>query len=356
MFETAYGAGRLQSLLNPLTFAVVNLGVVALLAGSGYSVSEGRLSTGEVVALYNYLSQILVELVKFANLIVQITRAYASVGRVQEIMEIVPDERRKQGGNEPGLSRRNVPEALGENGATTPAIQFDQVRFSYEKDRLALEELTFSVSPGSTLGIVGGTGAGKSTIARLIRHAYDPAEGDIRLFGKSTEEISDSEMARIVANVPQKAQLFLGTIASNLRLGNPTATNEELFDALRTAQALDFVMEKGGLSAEVKSHGSNFSGGQKQRLTIARALVSTPKILILDDSTSALDAATERKLLKDLAQNANSTKVILSQRTSSVQHADQILVMDNGWCVGGGTHEELLKKNDVYREIYEAAR
>ena len=369
LFTKAFGAGRWQSSLNPLTFAAVNMGVVILLYGSGYEVSAGSLSTGEVVALYNYMSQILVELIKFANLIVQITRAYASVGRVQEIMEMPSDERMFEdaAGGSADMAGVSASEESAEKGGVSisrddseesavPAISFRDVRFAYDADRLALEELSFTVRPGETIGIVGGTGAGKSTIARLIRHAYDATEGEVRLFGRRVQEIPDEEMARLVANVPQKAQLFSGTVASNLKIGNPNAGEEELVQALKLAQAWDFVDEKGGLSAEVRSRGSNFSGGQKQRLTIARALAAHPKILILDDSTSALDAATERSLLSALSEEKGAVKIILSQRTSSVMHADRILVMDNGWCVGGGTHEQLLQKNDIYREIYEAAR
>ena len=351
LFSASFRAGRLQAALNPLTFVLVNLGVVALLLDSGWAVSEGTLSTGEVVALYNYLSQILVELIKFANLIVQITRAYASAERVQGLLEMEPDERNH--------SREERPEngtkpAEGEEG--TPAVSFKNVRYSYQNGRLALEELSFDVKQGQTLGIVGGTGAGKSTIARLIRHAYDASEGRVELFGRLVSSYTDREISRLVANVPQKSQLFGGTIESNLRLGNKTASDKELVHALQVAQAYDFVAEKGGLSAEVMGGGSNFSGGQKQRLCIARAICRSSRILILDDSTSALDAATERSLISALEQEKSITKIIISQRTSAVRNADKILVMDNGWCVGGGKHEELLKRNDVYREIDEAAK
>ena len=342
LFETAYGAGRLQSYLNPATFVLVNLGIVVLLWRSGAAVNAGTLTTGETVALYNYLSQILIELVKFANLIVQITRAYASVGRVEEIMKIVPDERRH-----------------GERGSGADkyiAIQFLNVTFAYNKTEKALEELSFSVPQGTTLGIVGGTGAGKSTIVRLLRHAYDVTAGEVRLFGLNVDSISGEDMAHLVANVPQHVELFAGTVAENLRLGNPDASDDELIAALKTAQAYDFVMEKGGLPAEVRKGGANFSGGQRQRLSIARALAVHSKILILDDATSALDAATERELLKALREDTKKTVVIVSQRSNAVKNADRILVMDGGWCIGGGTHEELLAGNDVYREIVEAAQ
>ena len=264
------------------------------------------------------------------------------MGRVEEIMKIVPDERRH-----------------GERGAGADkyiAIQFLNVTFAYNKTEKALEELSFSVPQGTTLGIVGGTGAGKSTIVRLLRHAYDVTAGEVRLLGLNVDSISGEDMAHLVANVPQHVELFAGTVAENLRLGNPDASDDELIAALKTAQAYDFVMEKGGLPAEVRKGGANFSGGQRQRLSIARALAVHSKILILDDATSALDAATERELLKALREDTKKTVVIVSQRSNAVKNADRILVMDGGWCIGGGTHEELLAGNDVYREIVEAAQ
>ncbi len=339
--KTAYVAGRLQSYLNPMSVVVINLGVIILLWHSGYTVNAGILTTGEIVALYNYLSQILIELVKFANLIVQITRAYASVGRIEEVMEMSADERIHAEGRK-------------QQSDSAAAITFSNVTFSYSSGDRALEELSFTVQRGTSVGIVGGTGAGKSTIVRLLRHAYDADSGEVRLFGQNVNAISDQEMAQIVANVPQKVELFSGTIADNLRLGNQKASAEDLKKALITAQAYDFVEEKGGLDAQVRIGGTNFSGGQRQRLSIARALVSNPKILILDDATSALDAATEQSLLEALAADLTLTTVIISQRSTSVKNAGQILVMDGGWCIGGGTHKELLEKNDVYREIYEA--
>lgn len=339
--KTAYRAGRLQSYLNPLTTVVVNLAVIVLLWRGGYAVQTGVLSTGKIVALYNYLSQILVELVKFATLIVQITRAYASLGRVCEVMEAAADER-----------------IHGRSGVVTDAdaqaVVFSDVTFAYSTGDRALEEISFCVPAGTSVGIVGGTGAGKSTIARLMRHAYDADSGEVLLFGQNVNTFSDSAIAALIANVPQKSELFSGTVAENLRLGAPAATDAQLKQALSVAQAYDFVMEKGGLGAEVQVGGTNFSGGQRQRLCIARALCMNPRILIMDDATSALDAATERALLAALKEQRGLTTVILSQRSTAVKDASQILVMDGGWCIGGGTHEELLVKNDVYREIYEA--
>ena len=364
--DVAYRAGRYQSYLNPVTFVLVNLGIVVLLARSGGAVYTGALTTGEVIALYNYMSQILVELVKFANLVVQITRAYASVGRVRELMELTADERRHEGNDttrpawpalQSGIIGVEQQSAFCKNKTRdTAAITFSGVSFSYDQAKRALEELDFTVPKGTVLGIVGGTGAGKSTILRLLRHAYDATGGEVRLFGRPVTQIPDEEMARIVANVPQRVELFAGTVADNLRLGCPDAADAGLIKALQTAQAYDFVQEKGGLSAEVHKGGTNFSGGQRQRLSIARALAVHPQILLLDDATSALDAATERALLTALRGYNGLTTVIVSQRAVSVQHADQILVMEDGWCIGSGTHEELLARNEVYREIVEAGR
>lgn len=343
----AYSAGKLQSYLNPVTFVLVNLGIVALLGTSGIQVNTGALSTGEAVALYNYMSQILIELIKFANLIVLVTKAWASVGRIKQIMEIPADE------------REHLPSCDAPTNLSSPhAIEFLDVTFSYNKNegRNALEELSFVVPKGSSLGITGGTGSGKSTIARLIRHAYDASTGSVRLLGRDVRTIDDKSLSRLIANVPQKVTLFSGTVARNLRLGNENASDDKLMEALKTAKAYDFVMEKGGLDAMVATGGTNFSGGQRQRLSIARALVCDPKILIMDDSTSALDAATERELLEELKKRKDLTIIIISQRSVSVSWCDQILVMEDGWCIGSGTDEQLMAGNDVYREIVEAGR
>ncbi len=342
----AYKAGGYQSFLNPVTFVLVNMGIVVLLYTSGLQVNAGTLTTGEAVALYNYMSQILVELIKFANLIVQITRAWASVIRVREVMEMTADE------------RSHIPDDEPFDLSCETAIDFSNVTFSYNKNesRNALEELTFCVPKNSTLGIVGGTGSGKSTITRLIRHAYDASAGTVRLFGRDVRRVSDSELSSIISNVPQKVTLFSGTVAENMRLGNKDASDEEIIEALKKAKAYDFVMEKNGLATEVAPGGTNFSGGQRQRLSIARAIVSHPKILILDDSTSALDAATERALLGELMAQKELTIIIISQRSTSVSWCDRILVMEDGWCIGSGTDSWLIKNNEVYREIVEAGR
>ncbi len=352
-------SGRIQALLNPLTYVTVNFGLVLLLWYASGLVEGGVLLQGEVVALCNYMSQILVELVKFANLITLVTRGLASAGRVAAVMEYTPDERQNS-------AAENFDGAYDTADGTVmmdaPAIEFSDVSFSYDgsqndgaKADVTLEHISFRVKSGETLGIVGGTGAGKSTIARLMRHAYDASAGSVRLFGKDVRACTDEEIAGLIANVPQKASLFAGDIASNLRLANPTASEEQMWEALEKAQAKDFVEEKdGGLYAAVRKKGANFSGGQRQRLTIARALTAGAKILILDDSASALDLATEARLKEALDRMTDVTKVVISQRASSVKNADQIAVIEDGWCVGLGTHDELLKKCDVYREIYYA--
>lgn len=370
LYDRQIRAGSVQALLNPLTYVTVNLGVIALLWYASQRVDAGLLLQGEVVALCNYMSQILVELVKFANLITLVTRGLASAARVEGIMKMKADEREHLGeasdmaaddtpkdsvaGAMPG--RRSSDGADRSNGAAVPAIEFKDVTFTYGEGRDAtLEHISFTIGEGQTLGIIGGTGAGKSTIARLIRHAYDADKGQVLLFGKDVRSYSDEKVADIVANVPQKAVLLAGDIAGNLRLGNPDATDEELWDALGRAQAKDFVEgRKGQLYGEVKKGGANFSGGQRQRLTIARALCIGAPVLILDDSASALDLATESRLKAALDGMTDVTKVIISQRASSVKNADKILVIEDGWCVGDGTHEELLKKCEVYREIYYA--
>lgn len=340
LYKTAKRAGKWQILMSPVTYGLINLAIVILLYRSSFSVRSGVLTTGEVVALYNYMSQILVELVKFATLIIQVTRAYASAKRVSEVMGIEADERIHTSGVEADLEDY--------------AVEFDSVKFSYDGGENDLEEVSFSVKKGDTLGIVGGTGSGKSTIIRLLRHAYDAGNGGIRIFGMDVKSISPQKMSAIVANVPQKVELLAGTIRSNLSLGSVDATEEQMWEALKIAQAADFVKDKGGLDSEVARGGTNFSGGQKQRISIARALVMGPSILLLDDATSALDASTEKALLDELGKIEDLSVIIISQRASSVKEADNIIVMEDGWLVGSGTHAQLMKKSDVYREIYEA--
>ncbi len=360
--EELYGwqikSGHVQALLNPLTYVTVNIGIVCLLWYASQLVDVGFLLQGEVVALCNYMSQILVELIKFANLITLVTRGLVSAGRVADVMAFSPDERAfVAAGDEKVMADDGD---AGTRDKMPPAITFEDVTFGYGtvgdgKQDLTLEHVSFTVRQGETLGIVGGTGAGKSTIARLVRHAYDPIRGRVLLFGRDVRSYTNEEMAAIVANVPQKASLFAGDIASNLCVGNPDIDEEGMWKALERAQAKDFV-EKGelGLHAPVQKRGANFSGGQRQRLTIARALCVGAKILILDDSASALDLATESRLKAELDKMGDVTKVIISQRASSVRNADQIAVIEDGWCVGLGTHDELLEKCEIYKEIYHA--
>ena len=363
LYEVAMTAGGWQSMLNPVTFVMVNFAVVILLYYSGRAVYVGSLTTGETVALYNYMCQILVELVKFATLIVQITRAWACVGRVSDLMSMVPDERVQHNPAEATAS------AAANAAPEAPAIRFRSVNFSYPSNnkpkaptpdsdqssaRKAINDLSFSVAAGEMLGIIGGTGSGKSTIGGLLRHAYDINDGSIELFGRPVNEMTDASIAGICAYVPQRSQLFTGTVEDNLRLGAREASRDDLINSLKIAQAYDFVMEKGGLAASVAKGGTNFSGGQRQRLCIARALAAASRILVLDDATSALDAATERQLISELKSIKDLTIIVIAQRTMSVQSADNIIVMDSGWCVESGIHEELLKHNSTYCEIYEA--
>ena len=347
--------GRLSALLNPLTYITVNLGIIAILSFGGEYVDLGILRHGEVVALINYMSQILVELVKLANLIVQCSRAKASMDRVGEILD-----------TEPSISfpandcanAQTADAAAEENAsASDEAVRFDHVSFSYNRTgEEALKDISFTAGKGQTIGVIGGTGSGKSTLVSLIPRFYDVTNGIVSVNGRPANEYSKEELSSLIGFVPQKARLFSGTIRSNLLWGNPKASDTQLWEALKTAQAESFVREKPkGLDEEVEQGGRNFSGGQRQRLTIARALAGMPSILILDDSASALDYATDAALRGALRElPAEMTVFIVSQRTSSIRHADQILVLDDGELVGCGTHDELLENCAVYREIHES--
>ena len=341
LYSRQIGAGKIQAFLNPATYIIVNLAVVFILWFSGLRVEKGVLSTGEVVALVNYMSQILVELIKLANLIVLLTRAFSSVTRIQEVMEHPADER----GHE-GVAFK----ALGEE-----VLSLSEVDFSYPNTvEHVLHDISFQLKSGETLGVIGGTGSGKSSLVHAICHDYDVERGMVRLVGEDVRGISDEQIAKVVGVVPQHAELFAGSIAENLRVGNPTATDDELWEALDTACAREVVEGKDGkLQAGVVKGGRNFSGGQRQRLTIARALVKRPWILILDDSASALDLATEAKLRRNIKNLSwKPATIIISQRASSVREADQILVLENGEVAGLGTHEELMRSCEVYQEIY----
>lgn len=332
-------AGWVSALMNPLTYAVINIGVIALLYTGALKVDAGTLSTGDVVALYNYISQILVELVKLANLIITVTKSFACAGRLSEVLAMQPSLKHGEKIKTDGM----------------PYISFDGVCMKYAPDAgNALTDVSFTAERGDTIGIIGGTGSGKTTLVNLIPHFYDASSGTVCIDGINVNGYSDDEIRAKCGIVPQKAVLFNGTIAENLRWGKPDATEEELMQAVEKAQAADVIRaKKDGLNEKVEQGGLNFSGGQRQRLTIARALVRKPEILILDDSASALDYATDAKLRQSLKSlDYTPTVFIVSQRTSSIRNADKIIVLDHGAVAGIGTHEELLKNCPLYREIH----
>ncbi len=332
-------AGALAALSNPLTYALVNIALIVLLYVGAIRVQGGALEQGDVVALYGYLAQILVELIKLANLIITVTKAVSCQKRVGAVLDME---------GEPSLTKPVSAERLEENA---PAVAFKNVSFAYAGGGKTLDGVSFTVQKGETVGILGGTGAGKSTLVDLIPRFYESTEGEVEVGGENVGAIPADELRARVGVVPQKAVLFKGTIRSNLLWGNKEATEEELLRAVKLAQAEDVVAAKGGLNGEVAQEGKNLSGGQRQRLTIARALVKNPEILILDDSSSALDYATD-KALRHALKTLECTVFLVSQRATSLMHADKILVLDDGKLVGQGTHEELMKTCRVYREIY----
>ena len=336
--------GRIAALMNPLTYVVVNLGIIGILYFGANKIGSGALLSGDVVALVNYMSQILVELVKLANLVVLLTRAIASMGRVSQVLDTP--------------STMAFPEKpVSADAASDVAVAFDHVSLRYQgAGAESLSDVTFTAKKGQTIGVIGGTGSGKTTLVSLIPRFYDATKGQVTLLGQPITAYSKEELNRHVAVVMQKAQLFKGTIRSNLLWGNENATDEELWHALSIAQSEDFVRQKPGkLDDPVEQGGRNLSGGQRQRLTIARALVGHPDILILDDSASALDYATDAALRKALRTlPAETTLFIVSQRTSSLRHTDQIIVLDDGHVVGIGTHDTLMQTCEVYREIHES--
>lgn len=344
--------GDLSALMNPLTYVTVNAVIVAVLWIGAGKVEQGTMLSGDIIALINYIGQILVELVKLANLIVIISKSLASMGRVEQVLDL----KRSMSFVEDTVE---ILMEKTENAAKDweEAVAFDHVDLRYAGAGAdSLSDITCSVKRGQTVGIIGGTGSGKTTLVQLILRFYDASAGTVRLFGEPIQNWSQEKLREKVAVVPQKAQLFSGTIRSNLQMGNAEATEAEMWKALEIAQAAEFVRKKpGGLDEEVEQGGANYSGGQKQRLTIARALISHSDILILDDSASALDYATDaalRKALKTLPEE--TTVFIVSQRAGSIAHADQILVLDDGHLVGQGTHRELLETCQVYQEIYES--
>lgn len=336
--------GRITALMNPLTYVVVNLGIIGILYFGANKIGSGALLSGDVVALVNYMSQILVELVKLANLVVLLTRAIASMCRVSQVLDTP--------------STMAFPEKpVSADAASDVAVAFDHVSLRYQgAGAESLSDVTFTAKKGQTIGVIGGTGSGKTTLVSLIPRFYDATKGQVTLLGQPITAYSKEELNRHVAVVMQKAQLFKGTIRSNLLWGNENATDEELWHALSIAQSEDFVRQKPGkLDDPVEQGGRNLSGGQRQRLTIARALVGHPDILILDDSASALDYATDAALRKALRTlPAETTLFIVSQRTSSLRHADQIIVLDDGHVVGIGKHDTLMQTCEVYREIHES--
>lgn len=333
-------AGRVSALLNPLTFAVVNLAIAAILWFGGGSVDSGAITQGELIALVNYMNQILLALIVVANLIIILTKSSASASRINDIFALTPSV----------TDENNVPQ---EAVRGAPAIEFKNVTFAYHKDKPTLENISISVKKGETLGIVGGTGSGKSTFVNLIPRFYDITEGELLIDGNDVRKYPLSQLRGKIGIVPQRAVLFKGTIRTNMQWGNRNATDEEIWDALETAQAAEFVKKlPDGIDSAVEQGGRNFSGGQRQRLTIARAVVMKPEIIILDDSSSALDFATDAALRSALARDlSESTVLIVSQRASGVKHADKIIVLDDGRTAGIGTHKELFESCGIYREI-----
>ena len=331
--------GKISGLMNPLTYIIVNGAVVVLLYTGAIRVDQGIITTGAVVALVNYMNQILVELVKLANLIINITKSVACGNRIQSVLEIPSS---MKNGSDTNLARADE-------------VVFDHVGLTYaQAGTESLTDIDFSAKAGQTIGIIGGTGSGKSSLVNLIPRFYDATAGAVKINGKNVKDFDLETLRKMVGIVPQKAVLFKGTIEDNLRWGKKDATEEELWEALETAQAAEFVRERAdGLQAKIDQGGKTLSGGQRQRLTIARALVGHPGILILDDSASALDFATDAALRKALREmKGNPIVFIVSQRTSSIRHADQIIVLDDGMVAGIGTHQELLENCPVYQEIH----
>lgn len=337
--------GKISALMNPLTFVIVNSAILVLVWTGAWRVEGGILTQGAVVALVNYMSQILVELIKLADLIINITKAVACGNRIQKVLEVEPS---MENGSKECIEEKRTP---------ANAVDFNHVSLTYSgAGAPSLTDIDLHVKTGQTIGIIGGTGSGKTSVVNLIPRFYDATQGNVLVFGKPVKEQDMESLRSQIAVVPQKAVLFAGTIRENMKWGKEDATDEEIMEALTIAQAAEVVQKKeGGLDAFVEQGGKNLSGGQRQRLTIARALVRKPRILILDDSASALDFATDAALRKTIREMKNAPTVfIVSQRTSSIRFADQILVLDDGKSVGVGTHDELLTTCSVYKEIYDS--
>lgn len=336
--------GKISASLNPLTYIIVNAGIIAVIWFGGIQVNVGDMTQGEVIALVNYMTQTLLALVALANLIITFTKALASAGRINEVFAM-----------KPGIVDGNEKEsAVQQIEELKTAVSMEDVTFYYQESKEpALEHISFTAKKGETIGIIGGTGSGKSTLVSLIPRFYDVTEGRVFVNEKDVREYKVENLRSKVGMVPQKAVLFHGTIRDNMKMGREDASDEEIFEALKTAQALEIVENKPGkLDTVLSEGGKNLSGGQRQRLTIARALVRNPEVLILDDSASALDFATDANLRKAIAEDTNNMTVfIVSQRAASIMHADKIIVLDDGQMVGYGTHQELLKQCEVYQEI-----
>lgn len=349
--------GKVAALTNPVTYVLINGALVLLLWTGALGIDSGNLSTGNLIALVNYMSQILVELIKLANTIVLTTKAASCGRRIQSILEIESSLHTKEGedvaNDTASMQVSSEDEALF--GNASQVVAFENVTLTYQAGGdPAIENIDFSIKKGEMVGIIGGTGSGKSSLIHLIPRFYDATQGSVRVFGQEVQEYSLKELREKIGIVLQKAVLFKGSLRENLRFGKSDATEEEMIQALKDAQAYDFIMEqKEGLDTMIEQGGRNLSGGQKQRITIARALVRRPEILILDDSMSALDLATDARLRQALGKlDYQPTIIVVSQRTSSIQQADQILVMDDGELVGCGKHEELMESCEVYQEIH----
>ncbi|MGN1158754.1 MAG: ABC transporter ATP-binding protein [Lachnospiraceae bacterium] len=361
--------GRISALMNPVTYILINVATVVLIYIGAIQVNVGNLSQGNVVALVNYMSQILVELIKLANLIITVTKAVACANRIQSVFEMKPSMEKVMADpvfaetvDEPDACEEKIRRAdevsdTQNQNTEIPCVVFEHVALKYQgAAEEALTDISFTVQKGHTIGIIGGTGSGKSSVVHMIPRFYDAASGSVCVDGRDVRTYPLTELRDKVGIVMQKAVLFKGTIRENLCWGKKDATDEELWQALKIAQAEEFVREKAGqLDAEISQGGKNLSGGQRQRLTIARAIVKKPEILILDDSASALDYATDAKLRGAIRNMpGDPTVFIVSQRTASIMHADQIVVLEDGEVAGLGTHEELLESCEVYREIYES--
>lgn len=339
--KRSIAVGRVGAILNPASFFIMNMGIVAVLWFGGIRVDTGHLTQGELTAFVNYMTQIALSMVRMAELLISFNKAAASAKRISDVLA-----------EEPEITDGEKPLEVQEQA---PVLAFDHVTFAYpDGGEAAIHDISFSLRAGETLGIIGGTGSGKSTIANLIPRFYDTTEGTVRIYGEDVRSYTLDSLRQVIGVVPQKASLVSGTIAENLRWGDAAADDAELEHACKIAQAWEFVSQTSrGLETKVTQGGRSLSGGQKQRLTIARALVGHPKLLILDDSMSALDYATDLELRRQLAaEMGDMTKIMISQRATSIQHADHILVMDDGKCVGYGTHDELLVQCPVYADIY----